>query len=130
MEAQKRNRGSGRPWPKGVSGNPGGRSKIVAHVQELAREQTATAIETLTSIMTNPKCTDAARVSAANALLDRGYGKPLQQSEVTNIEPGSRRPEDLTDAELVAFIDRHMREESKDETGEQQPNPRTLLAAN
>jgi hypothetical protein len=30
------------------------------------------------SIMTNPKSAPAARVSAANALLDRGYGKPPQ----------------------------------------------------
>src|SRR6478752_275691 len=28
--------------------------------------------------MANPKCAPAARVSAANALLDRGYGKPPQ----------------------------------------------------
>jgi len=28
--------------------------------------------------MTNPKTSPAARVSAANALLDRGYGKPPQ----------------------------------------------------
>src|SRR5262245_56211226 len=28
--------------------------------------------------MNNPKASDAARVSAANALLDRGYGKPPQ----------------------------------------------------
>ena len=32
------------------------------------------AIETLVSIMANPKAAPAARVSAANALLDRGYG--------------------------------------------------------
>jgi hypothetical protein len=30
------------------------------------------------SIMTDPKSAPAARVSAANALLDRGYGKPPQ----------------------------------------------------
>ena len=30
------------------------------------------------SIMTNPKSAPAARVSAANALLDRGFGKPAQ----------------------------------------------------
>jgi hypothetical protein len=30
------------------------------------------------SIMTNAKAAPAARVSAANALLDRGYGKPPQ----------------------------------------------------
>jgi hypothetical protein len=32
----------------------------------------------LLRIMTNPKAAAAARVSAANALLDRGYGKPPQ----------------------------------------------------
>jgi Family of unknown function (DUF5681) len=68
----------GKPFQKGQSGNPGGRPKEVAEVKELAREYTAEAIQTLVSIMTNPKSTPAARVSAANALLDRGYGKPPQ----------------------------------------------------
>ena len=63
---------------KGQSGNPGGRPKVVAEVKELARAHTGQAIETLVSIMTNHKTAPAARVSAANALLDRGYGKPLQ----------------------------------------------------
>ena len=35
-------------------------------------------IQTLVAIMSNPKSAPAARVSAANALLDRGYGKPPQ----------------------------------------------------
>ena len=52
--------------------------KVVAEVKELARAHTGEAIETLVSIMTNPKGAPAARVSAANALLDRGYGKPPQ----------------------------------------------------
>jgi hypothetical protein len=68
----------GRPFQKGQSGNPGGRPAVVAEVKELARAHTAEAIQTLVSIMTNPKSADAARVSAANALLDRGYGKPPQ----------------------------------------------------
>ena len=42
------------------------------------RAHTGEAIKTLVSIMTNPKAAPAARVSAANALLDRGYGKPPQ----------------------------------------------------
>jgi Family of unknown function (DUF5681) len=58
----------GRPFKKGQSGNPGGRPKVVAEVNELARAHTAEAIETLVSIMTNPKSAPAARVSAANAL--------------------------------------------------------------
>jgi hypothetical protein len=66
------------PFKKGQSGNPGGRPKVVAEVKELARAHTREAIETLVSIMSNPKAAPAARVSAANALLDRGYGKPPQ----------------------------------------------------
>jgi hypothetical protein len=50
----------------------------VAEVRELAREHTSKAVETLVSIMTNQKAAPAARVSAANSLLDRGYGKPPQ----------------------------------------------------
>ena len=63
---------------KGQSGNPGGRPKEIAEVKELAREYTGKAVETLVSIMSDPKAPPAARVSAANALLDRGYGKPPQ----------------------------------------------------
>ena len=55
-----------------------GRPKVIAEVKELARAHTGEAIETLVSIMTNPQAAPAARVSAANALLDRGYGKPPQ----------------------------------------------------
>jgi hypothetical protein len=68
----------GKPFKKGQSGNPGGRPKVVAEVQELARQNTTAAVETLVSIMTDAKAAPAARVSAANALLDRGYGKPPQ----------------------------------------------------
>src|ERR1044072_5042431 len=68
----------GKTLKKSQSGNLGGRPKVLAEVKELARAHTGDAIETLVSIMTNPKSAPAARVSAANALLDRGYGKPPQ----------------------------------------------------
>src|SRR6476660_3655083 len=68
----------GKLFKKGQSGNPGGRPKVVAEVKELAKEHTVEAIQTLVSIMTNPKFAPAARVTAANALLDRGYGRPAQ----------------------------------------------------
>jgi hypothetical protein len=120
-------RGKDGKWLKGQSANPGGRPRIVSDVQNLAREQTAAAIETLTSIMQNAKSHPQARVAACRELLDRGYGKPLQQSEVTNIEPGSRPASDMSDDELAALIDRFHREA---ESEAQQPNPRTLLTAN
>lgn len=58
----------------GKSGNPGGRPKGVIEVIELARTHTADAISTLAEIMKSGE-SEAARVSAANALLDRGWGK-------------------------------------------------------
>jgi hypothetical protein len=48
-----------------------------------ARDRTQDAIDTLASIMRDPKAPAAARVSAAQALLDRGYGKPAQAIEVS-----------------------------------------------
>jgi Family of unknown function (DUF5681) len=76
----------GKPFKKGQSGNPGGRPKVVAEVKELARAHTGEAIETLVSIMSSPKAAPAARVSAANALLDRGYGKPPQHQHITGAD--------------------------------------------
>jgi hypothetical protein len=68
-------RGPGRPFPKGLSGNPGGRPKEIGHVRELAREHTQEAVQTLVDIMRTGR-TDSARAAAASELLSRGWGKP------------------------------------------------------
>ena|SRR6478672_9704053 len=65
-------------FQKGQSGNPGGRPKVVGEVQELARSHTTAAIKTLAEIMQNEKAPCPARVAAASAILDRGYGKASQ----------------------------------------------------
>ena len=71
----------------GQSGNPNGRPRVLADVQNAARDHSSEAIETLARIMRDPKAPAAARTSAACALLDRGYGKPLQtvHSENENV---------------------------------------------
>ena len=62
------------PYKKGQSGNLRGRPKENYEVKQLAREYTREAIQRLVVWMrsNNPK----ASVSAANALLDRGHGRP------------------------------------------------------
>ncbi|GEP04042.1 DUF5681 domain-containing protein [Methylobacterium oxalidis] len=66
------------PFQPGQSGNPGGRPKASARVRDAAREHTERAIEVLVAIMTSEDAATAARVAAASAILDRGYGKPTQ----------------------------------------------------
>jgi hypothetical protein len=49
--------------------------------------------------MTNPKSAPAARVSAANALLDRGYGKPPQHVTGQNANYVALLPKECETAE-------------------------------
>ena len=58
---------------------------MVAEIRQLARERGPEAIAALVKVMTKGK-SEAARVAAANALLDRGWGRPKQwdESEVTH----------------------------------------------
>lgn len=74
---------------KGQSGNPGGRPKSPREVETAAREHTVLAIKTLSSISADPKAPAAARVTASQSLLDRGWGKPTDrvQSLDENGEP-------------------------------------------
>ena len=58
----------------GQSGNPGGRPKDEHRVAELARSYTVEAIDTLVELMRDGK-DERIRGTAAQALLDRGWGK-------------------------------------------------------
>lgn len=49
--------------------------KAPAEIKSLARAHTESALKTLAGIMNEPKAPAAARVSAAEALLNRGWGK-------------------------------------------------------
>lgn len=67
-------------WVKGQSGNPSGARPHWAAVKDLARQYTVEAIQALYNVMTNSK-NDRAKVAAADAILDRGWGKPAQVIE-------------------------------------------------
>lgn len=53
-------------------------AKAPTEIRSLARAHTESAINALVGIMNQGEAPPAARVSAATALLDRGWGKPTQ----------------------------------------------------
>src|SRR4051794_30199730 len=61
-------------------------AKATADIRSLARAQTELAIRTLTGVCGSKAAPAAARVSAASALLDRGWGKTSQQHTGENGE--------------------------------------------
>jgi hypothetical protein len=56
-------------------------AKSLTEIRSLARSHTRTAVNVLVGIMRSKDATAAARVSAANAILDRGWGKATQAIE-------------------------------------------------
>lgn len=66
------------------------RAKIVTEIRSLARSHTRTALNVLVGVMRSKDATAAAKVTAANAILDRGWGKAVQA-----IENGGEAPLEL-----------------------------------
>ncbi|WP_439367471.1 hypothetical protein ACNJYD_12405 [Bradyrhizobium sp. DASA03005] len=56
-------------------------ARTLTEIRSLARSHTRTAIRVLVGIMRSEDASPAARVSAANAILDRGWGKVAQPVE-------------------------------------------------
>jgi hypothetical protein len=81
-------------------------------VRELAREHTEEAIRTLAAIMQDGKEPAAARVRAAECLLDRGWGR----AEMTANVKLPRNVRDLSTEELLAIIGSSA--DADEETGE------------
>lgn len=70
---------------QGAGRKPGSKSRATkqakATLSKLAQALAPEALETLAEIMKDVEAPAAARVSAANAILDRGYGRPVQTDE-------------------------------------------------
>ena len=63
-------------FQKGESGNPGGRPKLPADIREAFKAKAPEALEVLTRCLQSDD--DRIAMMAAQAILDRGYGKPTQ----------------------------------------------------
>lgn len=81
---------------------------VPTEIKSLARSHTGAAVRVLAGIMRQPKAAPAARVAAATALLDRGWGKPAQAMEHSGPNAGPIQVEDVNDGErvkaLIAFL--------------------------
>ena len=59
-------------------------AKTPTDIRSLARSHTDSALKVLAGIMNEETAPAASRVAAASALLDRGWGKPKQETEITH----------------------------------------------
>jgi len=66
-------------WKPGQSGNPRGRPPVNIDISALARVHGPRCIEVVVEMLKDED--PRVRLGAANALLDRGYGKPAQRIE-------------------------------------------------
>lgn len=99
--------GAGRPR--------GSATKVGTDLRTAAQQYTNEALDTLVQVMRNPAETGTARAAAANAVLDRGYGKPKQEIEA-NVNLFDRMAHDEQLA-LAAALEALARDESGDAGG-------------
>lgn len=93
-------RGGARPNAGRKAGVP---NKATAEVKEIAQRYSEKAIKALAQIVDTGE-SEAARVSAANAILDRAYGKPSQALAVSTPDGKSvRHVHELSDEALAAI---------------------------
>ena len=92
-------------------------AKAPLDIRSLARRHTESAIKTLHAIMHMKDAPPSSRVAAAQALLDRGWGKPKESVDI-NVRKDAA---EFNDAELSAIIDASRSGNGVDETEDSAP---------
>jgi hypothetical protein len=86
-------------FKKGQSGNPGGlRNRHIGDLSREARRYASLAVTTLVKICRKGK--ERNQLAAACALLDRGYGRPLQMIDAAMVH---KKLDELTPDEIAAL---------------------------
>lgn len=92
---------------KGSSGNPTGRPRVVMAVRDLAREHAEDAVQVLASIMRDNEAPAAARISAATEILNRGYGRPIDQKAMVVMSQQVERaftPREMSTEAIISLL--------------------------
>jgi HEAT repeat protein len=88
-------------WKLGQSSNPGGRPARQKSITDLALDGSEKAIKRLIRLVDSKD--EWVALAAAQAVLDRAIGKPMQQVVVT-VTNKQKSVQDMSDAELMALI--------------------------
>lgn len=86
--------------------------KEARDINEIAREYSEAAMRTLVEIMNNENEVGNVRITAANTILERGYGKPVTPTMNVNVNADAK-PEQLNVADLDTEVARTLREVRK-----------------
>ncbi|MCM0032769.1 hypothetical protein [Sandarakinorhabdus limnophila] len=90
---------------KGASGNPGGRPRVVMAVRDQAQQHGEEAIEVLADIMRDKDAAPAARISAASEILNRGYGRPVDQKAMVLLATSTDLTRAISELPTEALLD-------------------------
>lgn len=90
-----------KPWPKGISGNPGGRPKkrlIDQALEEMLTAKDSALAETIAkALLARARKGD---LRAIQMIAERTQGRPRQAMELSGPEGGPLEIEDMTDEQL------------------------------